>query len=316
MEVNNQTAGEATVDTQSTQVTETPPASTAQVSQQETPSGDKPADVYTPNYKYKSYDNEYEFDEYMKPLVTNKQVEERLRELYAAQRGIEGVSKARDKAQSEYTEYKKQWSPVLDLVQKANKAYQSKDYDLFFKTLGVPEKEVLQYAYKRLEYMDMPQDKRAQHDQDIQLKREYHSSKEENELLKEQFQEFQKQKLSSDIDMALSNQEVAPVIKAFEERNGQGSFKEEVIARGIYIYQTTGKSPTPNEVVKDLVNKYGLIQQNKPVNNVQTPAESNVVQRKDVPVMKSPTGGGSSVAGKAIKSLDDLKAVRKEKYGF
>jgi hypothetical protein len=273
------------------------------------------APAYSPNYKYKSYDQEYEFDEYMKPLVSNKQVEERLRELYAAQRGIEGVSKARDKAQAEYQEYKKQWNPVVDLVQKANKAYQDKDYDAFFKTLGVPEADVLKYAYKRLEYMDMPEDRRKQVDETRQLRESYSQTREEAEYLREQFQEVQRQKTLNEIDQALSSQEVSSIARSFDQRNGQGAFKQEVINRGILLYQSTGQSLTPAQVVEDLVNKYGFSQQQEPA-QARTQAPSQVVERKELPVMPVAKGGSASVAARQIKTLDDLKAIKKEKYGY
>lgn len=286
----------------------------------ETPqTGDTPAQevpAYTPNYKFKSYDQEYEFDDDIKPLVTNKQLEDKFRDLFTAARGIEGVRKAKEKTQSEYQEYKKSVSPVMDLVNKANKAYQEKDYNSFFKTIGLSDQEVLQYAYKQLEYMEMPQDKRAQIDETNRLRSDYSKVREESELLKAEFQEIQKQKALSDLDQALSSQEVSNLVSAFDQRNGAGAFKQEVINRGFAIFQATGQNLTPAQVVQDLMSKYSFAFNQGQPQAAQAPQTPNVAQRKEVPVMQVPKGASTSVAAKQIKTLDDLHAVRKEKYGY
>src|SRR5574343_1562020 len=70
--------------------------------------------AYQPTYKFKVKDQELEFDDLFKPLVTSKEAEAKIREFHEKYHGIEEVKKHRDEIRQNWESYRQNDEPVLN----------------------------------------------------------------------------------------------------------------------------------------------------------------------------------------------------------
>src|SRR5690606_30996294 len=100
---------------------------------------------------------------------------------------------------------------------------------------------------------------------------------------------------TSELKMVLSTPDYAPLVEAFDQKNGQGAFWDEVCRRGEY-YDLKG---SPKQVM-DLVNEVGsiakLLATQAPVQAQATPAANQQVKQNVVPVIPNVSGASASPA--------------------
>ena len=269
--------------------------------------------AYTPNYKFKVMDKELEFDEFVRPSITSKEHEQKLKELYEKAYGIDEVKKLRDNIRDEYKTYKEQANPVLDMVSKATKAYHADDLDTTFEILGIPKNKILQYAVKQIQLEDLSPEQKAAYNQDRQFKREYLTQQEQLQQMQAEVESTKTQQRAWELDQAISKPEVAQFAQAFDQRNGPGAFRNEIIMYGASRFQLTKEDLSPEQIISDIVKKYGMQATQSQVAN-QTPQQ--MTAPKEVPVIPVAKGGSSSPAYRQVKSLKDLEQIRKDKFGY
>ena len=145
---------------------------------------------WTPSFKYKVKDDEFDMEEWVKPLVTNKEIEEKLKVLHSKGHGIEDIKKDRTTlretkqqleeklttTESELNNMKQSLNIVSDWVQKG-------EMDKFFDALQIPEDKVLQYAIERLKYREMSPEQRAQIDAQKTQQRQLEEAQWQNQQL-------------------------------------------------------------------------------------------------------------------------------------
>lgn len=275
-------------------------------------------EAYTPNFKYKVVDKEFEFDEWLRPVVKSKEQESKLRELYEKATGIEEVKRFRDEIRNEYHQYKGNAEPVLKTINEATRQYQ-KGLKAFesgdaktgyayiadaFKSLGVDKKVLQQFVYTDLQMAEMPRDQVLAHQRQIQLERENEHYQQQLEAQQEYQAQVIRQARQSEIDIHLSKPEVSQIVQAFDQRNGPGAFKAEVNRIGQYHFATTGKDVGVQAAVNELVTKYGaFIQSQQP----SQPGQMQLPQGAK-PVIPSIKGGGAAPVKKKVRSLEDIEA--------
>ena len=272
------------------------------------------ADPYTANFEFSVKDKKLEFDEWARPFVTNKETEDKFREVFEKAHGLEGVKTHRDTIRTERDEIKDKYDKVDQGLKGLNTYVQNKDFNSFFKTLNIPKEDILRYAIDEFKYQEMTPEQR----QDIDAHRGQQARLSELELANQEMvnqnQAMMRQQSEFELNTEMTKPEISQIAQAYDARVGQpGAFRNEVINRGIQYESTQNKTITAAQAVQEIVQLVGgNISQNASVgtNKTQQPASQVVAQQAKKQVMSNVQGSGSgSPYKKQPKSIEDLRKL-------
>ncbi|MNJ94802.1 hypothetical protein D3C87_125050 [compost metagenome] len=310
---------------ESTASTET---QTAEVTSQSTPAAeglntDPAAPVYTPNYKFKVMDKDHEIPESFRGIIKDATTEKQVRELYEKAYGLEHVKTDRDAARNQFKEYRTQADPIVHTYQTAassyNRAMQAMETGNMkgaithlqdaFGALKVPDKVLKQYVYGLLEMEDLPPAQKEDYNRSRELERQAYTQQQQLEQYQSQLQTLSVQHRSAELNQALSKPDVAAFVQSFDQRNGEGSFYNEVVMRGQYYANARGEDRSADAIVTELLTRFG---HQAPQAQVQThtPASAHTPP----PVIPAIRGGsgGPSVVTKKVNSVAGLKKLAQQ----
>ncbi len=333
METEIQTQTEAPIqETQAAQEIPTQPAGANETSQTLSQS-EPPKDAtvtppesqipaWAPEFKFKVRDKELEFDEVLKPLISTKEVNEKIKELYLKGYGIEEVKSDRATLQKELKSEREQFNTVRTNIQNLGEFVKNKDFSGFFQALNIPKDEILKYAVEEFKFQQLPAEQRQAVEEQRQLQAEYQAQQKTNHTLQTQVQQMVQAQTQFELDQALTSPDLSPAISQFNARFPQNpdAFKLEVIRRGQY-YETVHKtSPPASQLVQEVLNLVGsnpgLVGQPSGVPPQQQGNISQVVhQQNQKPIIPAFAGssGGKSPARQLPNSIEDLKRIRQER---
>jgi len=272
--------------------------------------------AWTPNFKFTVKDKALEFDDFIKPIVKNKELETKIREMYEKAYGIDEVKSVRDTFKTQAEEWKGKYGQVEQSLQTLGGYVKKGDFRTFFQALNIPKDKIIQYAIEELKYQDLPADQRAALEQQRQSQAEFEQAQQQNQMLQTQMQQMAVQQATFELDQALNRPDAVQVAQAYDARAGKlGAFKAEVIRRGQYYEAVHKISPPASQLVAEVLNLVGVqaqAQQGSQATSIGTP--SQVVQaQKDKPVIPAFQGGGAkSPAAKIPTSIDDLRKMREQ----
>jgi len=288
------------------------------------PTGEQPP-AFQPNWKVKVMDKEHEIPEFLRGGVSTPEHEKQLKEMYEKALGLDEVKGSRERVRGEYQQFKQQVEPVMKTVQDASKFYQGAVQALeqgnakgftfkaeeAFKALGISDKVLQQYVYQKLAMEDLPADQKADYNRQRELELQYAQMQQQMHEQQNYFQQIQVQTRTQELQSATSKPEVASIVQSFDQRNGPGSFHQEVIQRGQLYWQTQQVDVPAEQLVQEIINKYGLSAQSAAAPEPQQ--QGNSQQAPVIPIIK---GSSGSPAARSFKTAEDLIAYRKEKYGY
>ena len=287
-----------------TTATSTIPGETAQPSQ--------PA--YQPNYKFWAEKKEHEIPEKWRSLITDAESEKEAKELFQKAYGIDAVKELREQIKGEYKQYKEQADPVIRTVQSATQSYQravqafnsgNKNSAIFnfentLQALGIPPNVVQQYTLLKLQHEDLSPEQKASYNQQRTLEQQTLEQKTQLEQIQAQYQALSVQQRTNELSQTLSKPEVSGIVQAWDQRNGPGSFQQEIIRQGQMHFYQTGQDVSAEQLVGEMIKRYGLSSPMAPQASVNQPA-------KELPVIPVAKGGGRSPTAMTIQSTDDMR---------
>jgi len=313
MEAENQSVAESTtVESTSTQVESAPSNSSEQ-------SSAEPAE-YTPNYKVKAYDNEYEIPETFRSYI-NKDNEKNFREVFEKAFAIDHMKTKLEKTRSENEslgQYKSNYENINKNLAKASKYVEKGDFGSLFNFLQIPEQNIQQWMYDKLKRGDLPPEAQQiaqKNDEYLQKQYELESQNEafrqELEGVKEQQTQFAIAKRTQELDSVINRPEINSVVKNFDAKLGQdGAFKNEVIRYAAFEAQNTGRDLSAEEAVNEVYKRIAWNQNSVSDSNGDKVLPPQAGQKK--PTLPSMQGKATSPVTQKIKNLDDLKNLRKQ----
>lgn len=312
---------------QTTQTTESAPqaasATPAQGAAVVPPAG-APAPAWQPNFKFKSYDKEYEIEEMYRGLVKDAESEKKVKSLFEKAYAIDTMKPKYQKAQEEVAKLRgsveKEYQPLARAVDELSALYAqgapSGELEAFFKKLQIPDDVIFKYAMRRLDYNQLTPDQRAAYDRNVQAQVSSYQLQQQNQMLMEQVAEAKVQARTGDMNTALAKPEVREVQDIVDSRLGAGTFQREVINAGILAWKTEGKDITAEEAVASVLSRIRPIIQGSggqqapgagtlgaPTQQVQNPAAGRP------PVIPSVKGQGTSPVKQMPKSIADLRKI-------
>ncbi len=328
------TESTATTETQTTQEIPTQSAGANETTQTPTPTeppkdatatpAEGQAPAWAPEFKFKVRDKELEFDEVLKPLISTKEVNEKIKELYLKGYGIEEVKSDRATLQKELKAEREQFTTVKTNIQNLGEFVKNKDFGGFFQALNIPKEEILKYAVEEFKFQQLPAEQKQAVEEQRRLQAEYQAQQKTNHTLQTQVQQMVQAQTQFELDQALSSPDLAPVINQFNARFPQmpDAFKIEVIRRGQYYEQVHKTSPPASQLVQEVLNLVGSnpgsVGQSTGVPQ-QTQQQGNISQvvhnQNQKPIIPAFAGssGGKSPARSLPNSIDDLRRIRQER---
>lgn len=280
------------------------------------------ASVYTPNFKFKVMDKELEIPEKYRQLVKDATTEKEVKEIFEKAHGLDEVKKSRDTVREELKSFKSQAEPIVNIVKQASPLYQQAIQAFeegnqvagvhkmteAFKLLGISKKSLQQYIYADFKMEELPPEQKASYNRERELERQLQEREQRLAATEATYKQTAVQQRQFELNQALSTPDIASIAQSFDQRNGPGSFQNEIIHRGAFYAQQFGKDVSANEIIKEIIAKYNL-------QAPQATTQSQVVQHQTVPVIPAVKGGTQSPAGRSFKSLEDIKKYRAEKFG-
>jgi hypothetical protein len=296
-----QNVGGQTTDTQTT----TPAPASAQTASPIPQTGEQTENVYNPNYKFKVVDEEKEFDDFVKPIIKNKELEEKFRDLYTKAHGLEPM-KTRLKSEleqikSEASDFKTKHTNLIGQLDVLSHYVNAGDFDNFFKNLRIPEQAIYKWVQAKAREQDMSPEERA----DVQRRRDenerlYHLEKQNQDLM-QRFEQAQVEQGQAQLRMILARPEVSSIQQAFDTQVGQpGAFMNEIIRRGVAYHALNGVDLPPEQVVQEVMQTFG---------KVVNPMTGQTTQAVKPAIIPNVAGKSSSPVKQAPKSIADLKKI-------
>lgn len=283
---------------------------------------------YTPNYKFKAYGKEYEFEDWSKNLVKDAETEEKLRKLYAKAYGFDPMKEKLEKRESEFTQKEQHYSNLDRLAGEISHHLGSKDFDnLFGKNgLNVSFDDLADWVGRKIDAMKNPA-MAAEAERQAQIRYQNFVLSQENQNWQKQFQDVQHQTMSLQLETTLARPEVSTFAQAFDAKMGKiGAFRDSVAQIGEYEYLKSNgqKVISPEEAITQAMKQYAPFvgmqappQGNQagmspnPANAQQTQPVQNPQQPTQAPIIPHVAGRGSSPVKKGFKNLDELKKYAK-----
>jgi hypothetical protein len=267
------------------------------------------APAWTPNYKVKAYDNEYDIPEDFRPYI-NQDNEKKFKEVFERSFAFDTIKQKYKDAHSKYQDVNGRYETISKNLDKLSKYVQSGDFDTFFNTIQIPEAEIQKWIYNKLQIQSLPQEQQQLYTKNSEYQKQLLSMQEQYEEMQQKLGEFEEYKASqavqqrySELDSAINSSEYKSLAESYDARVGQpGAFKNEVILRAAAIANATGKDLSVQEAVQEFAKLVAWNQQNQ---------ATGVAQKGSRPTLPSVSGKASSPVAPQVKSIEDLKRLAK-----
>lgn len=310
--------------------TETKETATTESSDQQTvtePPVETPSTEWTPDFKYKVRDQEFEMDEWVKDAVKDEDTYKKVLDLYTRGHGIEIAKQERDQFKQAYTDLEASVNHVAGITQEyykdpTNPQHVANVARRFINELGLPPQMFLQYAIDEVNYRNLPPEQRQAIDMQRRMEQERVQLQQQNQQLQEQTGSMQSQHFSQLLEYKMADPTVSPMVQQYEARIGKpGAFRDLVVQRGIYHERMTGETITPDQAVNEVIQLLGIntggtqTQNGQAVGTQMNQSQQNQTQSHSAPGKKPvlPNISGQSGASPVKKTYTSLEQLRKRK---
>jgi hypothetical protein len=262
-----------------------------------------PEEEWVPDYKVKVLDNEYEFDDFLKPIVT-KENYHKVKELYEKAHGLDHVK-------SKYVSLKNEYEPIVGRAQQYEQAFSfiqdatnKKDYDTLFKELNIPKEDILNVALKYAQYQNLPPEQKIEYDKQVEAQQRLSQLEYQNSVLQQNFYTQQVQARASELNGFLNKADIQEVVKGYDAATQAGSFQNLVVMMGQQAARD-GKDITVEEAVSRAMQ---LVP--KTLSQRVSGGEVNqAMPSRDKPSIPKVRSIGNSPVSRKITSIDQLRKL-------
>ena len=265
---------------------------------------------YQPNYKFKVKDKDYEFEDWAKAVIKDKETEEKVRDFHAKAYGLEAVKASRDAIAAEYEELKSSKYETDTALQQLGTFKANKDWDSFFDALDIPKQDILKYAVELVQRDQWTPEQKAQWQQSRQAQQIAIQAQNERSAVEQQLNELRVQQRSFELDQTLSQSQIAEIAQAYDTRTANpGAFRSLVIEYG-QAQAARGIDVSAKDAVAEVSRRVSAL-----LGDMQAQQATNVpkvVQPHQKPVIPNIAGRGTSPIKSVPKSFADLKQRRLE----
>lgn len=271
---------------------------------------------YNPNFKFKVKDKELEFDEWVKPVIKDKDLEAKVREMYEKAHGLDEVKASRETFKTQAEEWKTKYASVENSIQTLGQYVKKGDFESFFNALNIPNEKILRYAIEKLKEAELPPEQRQALEFQRARERELEQAQLQIQERDQMMADLVRQQTEFEMKQALAQPEVAQVVSQFDARAGKpGAFMTEVIRRGQYYESVHKISPPASQLVSEIIQLIGIQPQvpQAPQAQIQQeqPSQATQQQKPVIPAFSN-ASGSKSPARRVPKSIDDIRKIRQQ----
>jgi hypothetical protein len=275
--------------------------------------------VYTPNYTVKAYDSEYKIPEAYHSFINEKNEKEFKQifsKAYATDVLIGKNNKLRESNDALEKKIREDYLPISKGLDVANKYIANRDFDSFFELLNIPEAHLQDWMLKKLQMKDLPPEQQELYTKSsttqkqlYQLEQVTEQYRQELESMKQASTAAQVEQRTNELEKILSRSDVKAVADRFDTRlNQAGAFKNEVIQRAQFLFQTKGTDLSAEQAVAEFMKLVATDTPSGNPNNTVIPAKAG----NKNPTLPNLAGQTTSPAAQKVKSLADLQALKKQ----
>jgi hypothetical protein len=276
---------------------------------------------YTPNFKFRvrgldeeedDDGDELEFDEFLRGVVTNKETEEKLRDLYTRAYGLDAIKPRHQKLQERYQAVTKDYGKLDGTIRDILRLRDEGDYGAFLQKVGIPTTKLAEWLVSEIQAQQLPPEERRIHEERARLARENRELRSGREQASEHDLSLASQIYHEELQEEMREEDVRPLIRAYDKRMGErGAFEEFVLDYGSRYYQRHGKNIRPAKAVRECLRILGLDTQ-APSQGAQPSGSAQpkpVVTAPKVAVIPNTGPSASGTPVKKPKSIADLKKL-------
>lgn len=273
--------------------------------------------AYAPDYTYKVNKEVREIPEHYRSFLTDAEREKEFRDIMERADGIHDVKEHRDRLTKEISE---QYAPAKQVLDQANGYLAKQDLESFFEFSGLNDKQIFEYALKKLELQENPE-QAAQHSQYRQLQQQNMQLQQQFEQLQSQHSQTAVQQRGVELDTFIARPENHAIAQAYDTQVGTpGAFRSEVIRRGQYYGQVQNRDASVEELVNEVAAPLrGFVSPQQAAAQPSVTPSGVVLDggnQRAKPALPKIQGRGGSPVSKGPRSLDDLRKIRTQKLGL
>lgn len=275
--------------------------------------------VYTPNYEVLAYGNKYEIPKEYQGFINEsneKEFKQLFSKAFAADELLNKNNKIREHNANLEKEIKEKYLPVYKGLDVVNKYLANQDFGSFFEMLKIPVEQVQAWMLKELQMKDLPPEQQQLYTttsktqkQLYQLEQINEQQRLELEAIKEASTNALVQQRTNELNTILNRSDVKAVADRFDTQQNQvGAFRDEVINRAKFLYQTKGQDLSAEQAVEEFMK---LIMANAP----SASPNNTVIAPKSgtkAPTLPNLAGQTTGPAAQKVKSMADLQALKKQ----
>lgn len=292
---------------------------------------EEPAAYQPTSLKYKVYDQEKEFPDWVKPLVSSKEHEENLRTVLQKSDAFDVLKPKHEETRGQKEFYERVTSDHVRKIERLAKLKET-DPDQFFTELGVTDDELINHAIKIHQAKSNPDLKDA-FEENRRIRRENYAREAATMESSNQGQSDLQSIHRTNVETVMAMPTVSDFKARMDAAMGPGSFDREFRNTGSELIQSNrGAYVHPSVVTQQVMERYGKLLpqgtvipagQGQPAAQQQqaaapgaangSPAPAPVVKKRPQTLPNVGRGTAASPIKKPLKNLDDLKnRVNKE----
>lgn len=281
---------------------------------------------YEPNLEFTAWGKKHQMDEFIKDAIKDPDTEQKAREMYEKYYSFDRIKEDRDTYKTEIEQIKPEYEQLNGLYNYVIQEQQKGNFNAVFEVLGIPKEAIYKAAMEKLQFDEQPEEVKKAFNDKQQMQQQAYQYQQQTQQLQQQVQEIQVSTRERELEHEMSTPETQSFIEAFESRNGEGSFRQEVINRGIMHWSASRKDVAPKDIISELKTIYGFEPQaaNQQVNQgtqSQTTQQQNInspqatQNRQEPPVIPHASANSTSPVQKKILSVEDLEKEYNQLYG-
>jgi len=277
--------------------------------------------AYVPNFKYKAAQQEKELDPFFHPLIKDADSEKKVKGIFSKADAFDYIKERYDIRDKEFNSLQTDYQAQSAVVQRVNEARAKGDLDTVFRNVGLNDHQIIQWAAKRVDYLQMlqqlPPEQRDALQQQEQAQIQNQTYQEQMSQMQNDLQTQKVQNRTIMLEQTLLRPEVSQAASFWDNKMGTpGAFKDMVIEEAQKEFYMNKVDLTPEQAVQRVMARFGKFidvqnagSQDPSANQFQ-PQAPQMPQQK--PVIPAIPGSSKTPIRKQIRTIADIKARQKE----
>lgn len=281
--------------------------------------------AYAPNFKYRSAMQDKELDPFWQQFIKDADSEKKVKEIHTRAEAFDYMKEKFEGKTSDYESLNTDFETQARVVHKVQQSVKARDYDSVFRNVGIPEHEIIRWAARKVDQLQMVQQMTPEQRQVYERQQ---NAAIQNQQYEEQMTQMQNdlqtqasQSRELQLDVALTRQEVSPIVSFMDQKMGyNGAFRDLVVEEAKKSWAFDKVDLPIEKAIAIVVGKFGKMLDFKGAQNpqVQAPAQTQQASAQQVsppaekPVIPVIHGAAKTPVKKQVKSVADIRKRSKE----